>query len=155
MADIKIEGVERLSRKLDQLGGKLGANALKAAVRKSTQPVVREMRARIPVGSRIHKTYKGLIVGPGFARRSISRRTKKSRVGLSHVIGIRAQAFYAINFLDLGPHAIISRGKRSIKPYTLRRRPWFLSVFVRNQGKITRDLSKQMKLQIDKATRSG
>ena len=153
MADIKIDGVARLSRKLDNLGAKLGAKALKAAVRKSTEPVVREMRALIPVGSRIHKTYKGLYVGPGFARRSISRRTKKSRAGLSHVIGIRAQAFYAINFLDLGPHTVIHRGKRSIKPYTLRRRPWFLSVFIRNQGRITRDLSKQMKLQIDKVSR--
>lgn len=153
MADLKIEGIAGLSRKLDKLGAKLGAKALKAAVRKSTQPVVREMRSLIPVGSRIHKTYKGLIVGPGFARRSISRRTKKSRGGLSHVIGIGAQAFYAINFLDLGPHAIIKRGRRSIKPYTLRRRPWFLSVFVRNQGNIARSLSKSMKTEIDKVTR--
>lgn len=153
MAELKIEGIAVLSLKLDKLGANLGAKALKAAVRKSTQPVVLEMRSLIPVGSRIHKTHKGLIVGPGFARRSISRRTKKSRAGLSHVIGIDAQAFYAINYIDLKQRETTRRNRRAIKPYTRRRRPWFLSVFVRNQGNIVRSLSKQMKVEIDKVTR--
>lgn len=176
MASFKIEGAEILSRKLDRLGVRLGVKTLRSSMMRSVAPTVREMKARIPVGTRIHKTYKGLVVGPGFARRSISRRTRKTHDGLALWIGVRQQAFYVVNFLDLGPITVRSRrvtrksgrrtdttkvsagrtfAARSIKPYTLRKRPWFLSVYVRNQGAITREMSAEMKAQIAKVLRGG
>lgn len=155
MASFKIEGVEKLSRKLDRLGVRLGVKTLRSSMMRSVVPTVSEMKSRIPTGTRTHKTYKGLIVGRGFARRSIARRTRKTREGLALWIGVRQQAFYAVNFLDLGPHVISRRGKKAIKAYTLRKRPWFLSTFIRNQGAITRGLSAAMKAQIAKVVRGG
>lgn len=166
--------IAKLSRKLDAVGDKLGRKEVGQAMRDATKFFVAEMKSEIPVGKKWHKTYKGLIVPPGFAKRSIRRFTRRTDEGVALDFGVAPQAFYAINFIDLGPITVksrrvtrksgiranttkTSRGRvfqsRGIKPYTIRPKHWLLRPFIRNQGKFSRNISKELKKQIDKVTR--
>lgn len=167
-------GVEELTRKLNRLDSKLAAKSLRSSLFKATTPVVRQMQSRIPVGTDAHRTYKGRLVVPGFARRSVKRLTGKkflNRGRISVAIGVKAEAYYAIRFYDQGPYTITRRRQStnirarghvgnqrrniSIKPYTLRRVPWFESTFAANETRMVADMKKHLRDIITKVARSG
>lgn len=108
-------GVAGLDRQLAELGKAVTGKALRAAVRAGGNVVKKAAQARIPVGSEPHKTYKKRLVAPGFAKRSVRVVTKLDKTGekASASIGVRREAFYATQFIELG---VPSRG---IAP-----RPW-------------------------------
>jgi len=148
-------GTKELEKKLRALGKRAGTATLRKAMMKSTTPVVRDMRQRVPRGKSVHKTYRGLTVSPGFASRNLRRRTRRTRNGISVIIGVSAQAYYAINFIDQGPHHITRRKRKRIKPYTLRRVSWFESVFTQSRGLMERAFVLSLRQEIDKAVRNG
>ena len=101
-----IEGGEELHRKLIALGSLEGGKVLRAAAHAAGVPIMREARARIPTNDRsyLKKTYKGRKVAPGFAKRSIAKRVKLSadKSSATVSVGVRREAFYAVNFVELG-----------------------------------------------------
>ena len=146
-----LEGLDTLSKKLSNLG-KAAGKTLRSATMKATTPVQREMRNKIPIGTEAHRTYKGRLVPPGFARRSL-RRSSRFRNGFASVrLGVRREAFYAINFVDQGIY-VTKRGKKLIKPYRIKPSNWFKKVFIANRQKMEDELTRQLQITIEKVRR--
>lgn len=173
----ELKGFKELERKLLKLSRTLDVKTgkqLRSVLFKSTTPVLRQMKARIPVGTETHRTYKKRLVAPGFAKRSFRRLTGKKYLNqgkLSIAMGVRAEAYYAIRFYDLGPYTITrrrqstnikarghvgnQRRKISIKPYTLRRHPFFVGTFIANESAMIQSMGKQLKDIIYKLAKQG
>ena len=146
-----LEGLDELSKKLSALG-KAAGKTLRSATMKATTPVQREMRNKIPIGKEAHRTYKGRLVAPGFARRSL-RRSSRFRNGSASIrLGIRREAFYAVNFVDQGIYVTKRKGK-SIKPYRIKPSNWFKGIFVSNRKKMEDEISRQLQITIDRVRR--
>lgn len=157
---------QALLRKVESIKGRAGVNAMRSAGRKAVRPVMVIMRAQIPKGTQAHRTWKGRLVAPGFASRSIRTITKINRVAgsVSTIIGVRKEAFYAPQFYDQGPYTIStrrrsigrkSRAKTAIRPYTLQRRPWFQSVFIAQRSNMEAAYADHLRAEIEKAARNG
>jgi HK97 gp10 family phage protein len=142
----KLLGSAELKRKFDELG-KLGqAKVLRQSMRAAMKPVLTEAIARAPVGTVPHRTFKGRLVAPGFAQRSIklvvarSKRTGNYRA----VIGVAREAFYAVQFPEFGN---LSQG--------LPPKPW-LSVAMRNNSdRVVELYADDMRKRILKIARKG
>lgn len=147
----KIEGFKELSKQLSKMSAAVGGKALRSAAMSATLPAVKAARARAPVGNPPFesgkdpypvRTYKGRMRTPGFAKRNIARKSKlsrdKRRVTVS--IGVRPEAFYAVQFIELGTSRIP-------------RRTWLEPSFRRSRRQIDTRFKQQLKKNIDKATR--
>lgn len=110
-AKFKIEGVAELNKKLAELSDKMAAKAIRSSVSQATTPALQKMKAAVPVGSKGHKTYKGRLVAPGFLKRSIKRKSyiDKQTGAAGSVVGVSAEAFYGVQFLDRGTKFISAR----------------------------------------------
>jgi len=106
-----VEGLDQLNKQLNELGKQLAAKALRSALMSATLPTVKEAKVRAPVGTLPHKTYKGRVVAPGFLSRSLGRKSRvnKDGTGASVSIGVRNEAFYGVQFLELGTSKIPKR----------------------------------------------
>lgn len=102
----EIEGLESLQRQIMELGSLDGGKVLRSATLLATTPVLREARRRIPVNDRdyLAKTYTGRAVTPGFAKRNIKRKgsISRSKDRANAVVGVDSEAYYAVNFVELG-----------------------------------------------------
>jgi HK97 gp10 family phage protein len=148
----ELAGVNELLKQLDTLDAKLQAKAIRSAAMQATTSTLREMKAKAPVGNESHRTYKGRLVAPGFLRRNIKRasRVRDGKVAVS--IGVAKEAWYGL-LIDTGPHKISMRDKKSIKPYTLRRKNWLTKTFIDKENKMLSELKAKLKKQVLKATR--
>ena len=150
-----ILGFKKLSRQLSRLGAAAGGKALRNAANRSMLPALKAARLAAPVASPPYtyeghapvdpyprKTYKGRLVTPGFARRSVARRSFLSRdkKTASIIIGVRPEAFYAISFGEFGN----SRQAAA---------PWLEPSFRSSIGKINNLLRRFLKANLDKAAR--
>lgn len=107
MADgftFKIDGIAELAAKLSALGKLDDGKALRAAVKAGVKPVFTQAKANIPKSPDAIKTYKGRLVGPGFASRNIRTISQlKQSEGIARAsVGVRAEAFYAVRFVEQG-----------------------------------------------------
>lgn len=161
-----VSGLADAARKLELMGQRAGAKALSSAASRATTPVVRAMRAAAPKGTVGHKTYKGRYVAPGFASRQIARRSRFNKAAgtASITIGVRKEAFYLIQFYDQRsgrtPYQITARrvkgqGRKPIKPYILRARPWFSSVFINAQNQMLSSFRDILRANIERAARGN
>ena len=161
-----LTGLKELNKQLKAMERRTGTKVLRSASLKATTPVLRAMRAKAPVGRKPHKTFKGRLVAPGFTKRSLRRKTRVlTRKGAVQVtMGVRSEAWYALQFFDQGPHRIstrrVSAGRRKqrktqIKPYTLRRIPFFQAVFIANRRVMEREMANQLRIQIERAARGS
>jgi len=149
MADVK--GFKELSRQLSKMGAAVGGKALRSAAMTATLPVVKRARNSIPVGNPPYesgdpypvKTYKGRLRTPGFAKRNIARKSKISRDRrfVSVMIGVKPEAFYAINFIEFGI------------PGRIPARPWLEPAFRASTGDINDRMKRRLKELIDKAAK--
>lgn len=107
-------------------------------------PTLRAAQSNAPLGTRAHKTHKGRLVAPGFARRSLRRVSKMSRdkQKVTVRIGVRGEAFYAVNFVELGVPG------RSIPP-----KPWLVPAYNSTFREVTRLLSEKIKKNVIKAAK--
>ena len=145
-----LEGLDALSKKLATLG-KAAGKTLRSATMKATTPVQREMRNKIPKGTEAHRTFKGRLVPPGFSKRI--KRVSSFRRGVASVrIGVRREAFYAVNFIDQGIY-VTKRGKKLIKPYRIKPSNWFKKVFISNRQKMEDELTRQLQITIERSIR--
>lgn len=97
------------------MNGKEWRSALRAAVQKPGRQVLNTARSNIsaisPGKTPLHKTYKGRLVSMGFAKRSLRMIVKLARAGTGAraIIGVRAEAFYALQFFERGTSKIPAR----------------------------------------------
>ena len=97
-----VKGLAELDRKLNKLSAEMAAKSLRQSTGIAAQAIVDEARVRIPEGSQGHVTYKGRWVEGGFAKQSIAKRTRlEDGVAIAQV-GVRQEAFYAVQFVELG-----------------------------------------------------
>jgi len=100
-----LEGLANLDAKLKELADpKINSTVLRAGAVAGMRKVLAQAKATVPVGKVAHKTYKGRIVAPGFASRSLRvkggvSRDKQSAYAL---LGVAPEAFYAVQFVELG-----------------------------------------------------
>ncbi len=168
----ELVGAKELTQKLNKLDNSLRVKSFRSVLFKATTPVVQQMKAKMPVGTEAHRTYRKRLVSPGFSKRSIRRLTGKKYLNqgkLSIAIGVRAEAFYAVRFYDQGPYTISKkrqqtnqklsghvgyrRRKINIKPYTLQRVPWFQSVFIANEGVMLSNIKNNLIAEVNKAVK--
>lgn len=97
-------GVADLVKKLRELGKMDDGKVTRSAVRAGAKTVVKRAKELIPEGIDAHRTYKGRLVAPGFARRAIRAITKLSRdkQAATASIGVRKEAYYAVQFVERG-----------------------------------------------------
>lgn len=135
-----VEGIAELTRQLEELGEAVKGKALRAAVRGGGNVVKKAAQARIPVGEKMHKTYKGRVVAPGFSKRSVKIVTRLDRTGekASAAIGVKAEAFYAVIFTELGTSQVPAR-------------PWLRPAMASTQNEQMDALRKALKRAVERA----
>lgn len=100
----ELQGAAELIRQLRALGEAVEKKALRAATKAAIRPAMTKAKSMVPVGTVIHKTYKGRVVTPGFAARQLkikSVRTRNSGIGIA-LLGVSKEAYYALQFVELG-----------------------------------------------------
>lgn len=135
-----LEGFAELDKQLEALGDpKETGKVLRSGAGAALRQVAKQARATVPKGNRAHKTYKGRLVAPGFASRSIRVVTKlsKDKQKVTALLGVRKEAFYALQFIELGT-ALISAN------------PWLVPLFESSQNATIRKLGEGMRKRIDK-----
>jgi HK97 gp10 family phage protein len=108
MARPSLNGVAELTKQLNQLGSLEEGQALRRAVKAGIKPALVRAREIIPVGRVPHRTYKGLLVAPGFARqslRTISTINAAKNIA-SGLLGVRKEAYYILQFVEFGTRFI-------------------------------------------------
>lgn len=97
-------GFKELSRKLAALSAMEQGRVIRSAATAGGTVVVRKARANVPVGTVPHKTYKGRWVSAGFLKRSLkkSSRMARDKQSVTVKIGVKSEAFYGTQFLELG-----------------------------------------------------
>lgn len=144
--DISTEGFAELDKQLLALTDKTRGTILRAAVRKAIRPAHDRAKATIPSGTVMHKTYKGRLVAPGFSQRSIRIVVKlaKNKMSATAILGVRREAYYALNFVEFG---VLSRG--------IPARGWLVPAMRSTRGEQVRILGEELKKGILKAARLG
>ena len=142
-----VEGTRELTKKLRELASpKEQAATLRAAVREPMKDVMRVARSnisRISPGKRqIHRTYKGRLVTAGFASRNLRMITRMSRDKqmAQSVLGVRKEAFYALQFFELGTAKIP-------------RQPWLMPAFYQSRNQTLAKVGEAMKKRIERIAR--
>lgn len=147
----KITGFKELTRQLNAMGDAAHGKALRSAAMGSMLPAVKAAKANAPVGNPPFesggdpypvKTYKGRLRTPGFAKRSITRKSKlrKDGKGVRVMLGVKPEAFYAINFIEFGT---------SKTP----KKPWLEPAFRQSIPEVNERFRKRLKQLIDKAAK--
>jgi HK97 gp10 family phage protein len=139
---VGLDGTAALLRQLEELGKLEDGKALRSAVRAGMKPAMDRAKAMIPQGIDPHKTFKGRLVAPGFAKRSIRVVTKlsKDKQKASAALGVRAEAFYAVNFVELGTSKMAAR-------------PWLRPAFASTLQQQTEAMSASLRKSILKAAK--
>jgi len=99
-----LAGVSELMKQLGELGALDDGKAIRGATRAAGRIVAERARALIPKGTIPHRTYKGRLVAPGYASRNIRyiASLSKDKQKATVVVGVRSEAFYAVQFVELG-----------------------------------------------------
>lgn len=135
-------GFALLAKQLRLLKKNVQGKALRAAARAAITPALERAKQAIPQGVDKHRTYKGRLVQPGFARKSIraivvvSRDKQKAEA----ILGVKAEAFYAVQFVELGT---VKQGAR----------PWLRPAFAATQQQQIATLSDVLRSKIEEAAR--
>lgn len=133
-------------RELDQKLAGLAASAtgpiLRRAVNRAIRPALEEAKNTVPIGKVPHKTYKGRLVAPGFARKSLKIKTLVSRdkQAAAALLGVAGEAYYALQFIELGTSEI---------PAT----PWLQPAFEGTATKQQDAIAAELKAGIERAAR--
>lgn len=143
-----LDGYAELHRKLTALASsKQQSDALRASVRTPMREVMK--RAKVAIGKispgkrQLHRTYKGRLVSAGFASRNmrvivVSSKDKQAAWAL---LGVRKEAFYALQFFELGTAFI-------------QKQPWLVPTFYAMKAQSVQGIANVMKKWIDKIAKS-
>lgn len=137
-------GAKELDAQLRQLSAGMAVKVIRGSLGEALKPTLALARAAVPESTEPHKTYKGRLVAPGFARRSTYIKTSIARDGssASATIGVRAEAFYAIQFIEFG--------FKDVGP-----RPWLVPAFDATRSTMLKSLTSAIRSRIDKLAAKG
>lgn len=133
-AEKGVIGFADLNKKLDALGDpKAARKVIRSALNAALTPVVQSARANVPVGTEPHKTYRGRLVAPGFASRSIKKNIKIIGNSIFGTVGLKGEAFYALFFE--------------------KEKPWLEPALADNKDEVMRRFSESMEKWIRKVAK--
>jgi hypothetical protein len=143
MAD-EIKGLRELRKKLKALPKSVQGRTLSNATRSSLLPAEKLAKATIPVGTESHVTYRGTVVEPGFSKSQIRREVWRSPNGAYAIarLGVRPEAFYAVQFVELG-----------VPAYGIPPRPWLAPALEQSQRLVVDRLKDRLSKSIEKAAK--
>ncbi len=120
------------------LGALEDGKVLRKVVRAAFKPTYQAALVAIPVGTVMHRTYRGRIVAPGFAKSTLKLKTSvsKDKQMARATIGVGAEAFYVMQFVELF-------GQYGQPP-----RPWLRPVFYGHRGEQQALLASGLKKEI-------
>lgn len=142
-----IDGFKQLSRQLRELGAAPAGKVVRRAALSAMLPALREAQSRAPVGQPPYegkdpypvRTYKGRLRTPGFAKRNVSRKAVlHDEGGVSVMLGVKPEAFYAIQFHEFGTSSIP-------------RNPWLEPAFRASLPAVNARFRARLKQILDKA----
>src|SRR5690606_28668844 len=110
---------------------------------KDVMRVARSNISRISPGKqKIHRTYKSRLVTAGFASRNLRMITRMSRYKqmAQSVLGVRKEAFYALQFFEL----------RTAK---IPRQPWLTPAFYQSRDRMLAKVGEAMRKRIERIAR--
>lgn len=146
-----LQGVDELIRKLRKMGPqKQVATVLRAAVtagmrtpREDAAMGLASMTSR-QQAPKPHKTYKGNVVQPGFAASQVRIATFVSRdkQAAKAVVGPTAEAFYAVQWVELG-----------VPAYGIPPRPWLVPALEDNKDYSVRVIAQHLRKRIEELAR--
>jgi len=154
---MSIKGYKELSAQLTNMGAAAGGQALKSAAFASMKPALAAAQAAAPSANPPYgpyatrttpldpypkKTYKGRRVAPGFAKRSVAIKAFLSRTRdfVKVSLGVGREAFYAVQFLELGTSKIPKR-------------PWLEPAFRGAVAAVDAQFQARLKALIDRAAK--
>lgn len=146
-----------MSAQISAMGAAVGGRVLKSAAFASMKPALEAAQSAAPEAHPPYgpyatrttpldpypkKTYKGRRVAPGFAKRSVAIRAflARTRDFVKVSLGVRNEAFYAVQFIELGTSKIP-------------RRPWLEPAFRGAVQAVDAQLQERLKKLIDRAAK--
>lgn len=149
-----ITGYRQLSAQLSAMGKAVGGNTLRTAANRAMQEAKKTAQFVAPVGNPPYevkgenrtvdpypvKSYTGRLRTPGFASRNVATKAtlSKDRTSVRVMLGVRPEAFYAVQFIELGTSKIPKR-------------PWLEPAFRRSIPAVDARFQAELKKLIDKA----
>lgn len=154
---MSISGYKEISAQLKAMGAAVGGQALKSAAFSSMKPAQEAAQSAAPEAHPPYgpyatrstpldpypkKTYKGRRVAPGFASRSIAIRAflARTRDFVKVALGVRNEAFYAVQFIELGTSKIPKR-------------PWLEPAFRGAISSVDARFQERLRTLIDRAAK--
>lgn len=137
----KTEGTRELSHKFFELANsKEMYQAMRASVRDPMRDVMKRARSNIlsisPGERDAHLTYKGRLVTAGFASRSVRMAVRQTKGVVYAVVGLLAEAFYALQFFELGTSTIPPQ-------------PWLVPAFLASKDDALRKMGEALLSKIE------
>lgn len=152
-----ISGYRELSAQLLALKGAMAGKVMRSAAVAAMRPALDAAKAAAPQGHPPYgpyatrttpidpypkKTYKGRLVTPGFASRSVAMKARLGRLGnaVRVELGVRAEAFYVVQFIELGTSKIAKR-------------PWLEPAFRSSIREMDSRLQSELRKALDRAVK--
>jgi hypothetical protein len=139
---LELAGVKQLTQELYKLGAAVAAKELRGTARQSMRLVEKRWKAAMPKHPLPHYTYRGRLVGGGFASRNVRIITKinKQTGSVEAVLGVRKEAFYIVQFVERG-----WSGKAA--------NPTLVPAFAASQSAALQEIADQLRKRLTKAAR--
>lgn len=146
-ASPNLSGAKELWDKLTALRSMNDGKILRGAVRAGMKPANASAKARlaeINTTNRAFRTYRGRWVAPGFASRNtrVITTVSKDKNQSVAILGVRKEAFYAVQFLELGTSKMA-------------RRPWLRPAFYGTSAEQQKSMVLYLQKCIDKIAKTG
>ena len=122
------------------VGPRRADRVLRSALRFAMTPSRKAAAAKAPIGTRMHKTYKGRLVAPGFLKRNIRVAVTRVKNGkASALLGPTKEAFYGTAFIERG---VPSRGIPAA--------PWLVPAFEATKDAALKRFGEKLAQNIEK-----
>lgn len=134
-----LEGVRELTGKLTELGAKLAGKELRGTAKAALEIAEHKARATMPQGTQPHYTYRGRLVSPGYALSTLHIETvlNKKRGAAVAILGVGREAFYAVQFQELG-----TRFQQA--------QPWLRPAFETSQEPMLEKIATDLRQRVEK-----
>ncbi len=140
----QLHGFDELERKFRALPGKVQKKALRNAATLAVNPLLQAAKAAAPVSTRgyLVKSYKGKLLAPGYASRSVRKKVKLYQGGrfAKAMIGVLPEAYYALQFVERGTSY-------------QERKPWLEPAYRRTQGEVLSRFQQFMRKRVEESAK--
>lgn len=137
-----VVGVDDLIRKMHNINKAVQPKIVSQSLRAAMVPMMKDARSNAPTGDRVHRTYKGRLVAPGFLKRNIKLKKLRRKDKSTQAYGLWAQkeGFYG-GFIEQG-----IAGENSTTP-----KPWLGKAYSKHKDGVQKQFLIGMRKRIEKA----